>query len=151
MDHRGGRLAARHGGVALALAALGGSHDSVRAQALADSAGTMLSPPYGLTLAAAGGLAMWKAAAGDLRADPGETIEITPNRNTVTITRNTGVCDRTEQVRDAIVAAVPEVTDCADVTDTHLAAIARLNLRSDSIMALAAGDFAGLTSLKWLI
>ena len=138
------------GGVALALAALGGSHDSVRAQALADSAGTMLSPPYGLTLAAAGGLAMWKAAAGDLRADPGETIEITPNRNTVTITRNTGVCDRTEQVRDAIVAAVPEVTDCADVTDTHLAAIARLNLRSDSIMALAAGDFAGLTSLKWL-
>ena len=139
------------GGVALALAALAGSHDSVRAQALADSAGTMLSPPYGLTLAAVDGLAMWtKAAAGDLRADPGETIEITPSRNTVTITRNTGVCDRTEQVRDAIVAAVPEVTDCADVTDTHLAAITMLNLRSGSIMALAAGDFAGLTSLEWL-
>ena len=138
------------GGVALALAALAGSHDSVRAQALADSAGTMLSAPYGLTLATVDGLAMWKAAAGDLRADPGETIETWPSRNTVMTTRNTAVCDRTEQVRDAIVAAVPEVTDCADVTDTHLAAIAKLNLRSDSIMALAAGDFAGLTSLEWL-
>ena len=139
------------GGVALALAALAGSHDSVRAQTVADSAGTTLSSPYSLTLAAVDGLAMWtRTAAGDLRADPGETIEIAPSRNTVTIARNTAVCDRTEQVRDAIVAAVPEVTDCADVTDAHMAAIARLSLRSGSIMALAAGDFAGLTSLKTL-
>ena len=138
-------------GVALALAALAGSHDSVRAQTVAGSAGTTLSPPYSLTLAAVDGLAMWtRTAAGDLRADPGETIEIAPGRNTVMITRNTAVCNRTEQVRDAIVAAVPEVTDCADVTDAHLAAIARLSLRSGSIMALAAGDFAGLTSLEWL-
>ena len=78
-------------------------------------------------------------------------IEITPSRNTVTIIRNTAVCDRTEQVRDAIMAAVPEVTDCADVTDAHLAAVTKLNLRSGSIMALAVGDFAGLTSLKWLL
>ena len=141
------------GGVALALAALAGSHDSVRAQTVADSAGTTLSPPYSLTLAAVDGLATWtRTAAGDLRADPGETIEITPSRNTVTITRNTAVCDRTEQVRDEIVAAVVGVTDCADVTDAHLAAITKLNLRSGSIMALAAGDFAGLTSLErlWL-
>ena len=38
-------------GVALALAALAGSHDSVRAQTVADSAGTTLSPPYSPTLA----------------------------------------------------------------------------------------------------
>ncbi|WP_420633094.1 Calx-beta domain-containing protein [Candidatus Palauibacter sp.] len=144
--------ALKAGGVALALAALAGSHDSVRAQAVADSAGTTLSPPYSLTLAAVDGLAMWtRTAAGDLRADPGETIEIAPSRNTVMITRNTAVCDRTEQVRDAIVAAVPEVTDCADVTDAHLAAITKLSLRSGSIMALAAGDFAGLTSLETLL
>ena len=103
----------------------------------------------GVALALAA-LAIWtRTAAGDLRADPGETIEITPSRNTVMITRNTAVCDRTEQVRDAIVAAVG-VTDCADVTNAHLAAITKLNLGSGSIMALAAGDFAGLTSLEWL-
>ena len=139
------------GGVALAFAALAGSHESVRAQTAADSAGKTLSPPYGPTLAAVDGLATWtRTAAGDLRADPGETIEVAPSRNTVTIARNTAVCDRTEQVRDEIVAAVPGVTDCADVTDAHLAAIASLNLRSGSIMALAAGDFAGLTSLERL-
>ncbi|WP_420636883.1 Calx-beta domain-containing protein [Candidatus Palauibacter sp.] len=140
------------GGVALALAALAGSHDSVRAQTVADSAGTTLSSPYSLTLAAIDGLAMrTRTAAGDVRKDPGAALEITPSRNTVTITRNTDVCDRTEQVRDEIVAAAVGVTACADVTDAHLAAITRLNLRSGSIMALAAGDFAGLTSLEWLL
>ncbi|WP_419167752.1 leucine-rich repeat domain-containing protein [Candidatus Palauibacter sp.] len=138
------------GGVALALAALAGSHDSVRAQTVADSAGTTLSSPYSLTLAAVDGFAAWtRTAAGDVRKDPGEALDITPSRNTVTITGNTDVCDRTEQVRDAIVAAVG-VTDCADVTDAHLAAITKLNLRSGSIMALAAGDLAGLTSLESL-
>ena len=88
--------------------------------------------------------ALWAVAA-VLAATP-----VMAQDNTVMITRNTAVCDRTEQVRDAIMAAVPEVTDCADVTDAHLAAIARLSLRSGSIMALAAGDFAGLTSLVWL-
>ena len=62
----------------------------------------------------------------------------------------TAVCDRTAQVRDAIVAAVPGITDCNDVTATHLAAITELDLSSDSITALAVGDFGGLSNLQTL-
>ena len=59
----------------------------------------------------------------------------------------TPVCDRTPQIRAAIIAAVPGVTDCADVTETHLAAISTLNVSSQGITALKAGDFDGLTTL----
>ena len=65
--------------------------------------------------------------------------------------RAAGFCGRTPQVRDAIVAEIPGVTDCADVTDAHLAAITgTLNLDSKGISALAAGDFDGLTALTTL-
>ena len=46
------------------------------------------------------------------------------------------VSDRTPQVRDAIVAAVPDVDAAADVTKSHLAAITSLNLRGKIISAL---------------
>ena len=59
------------------------------------------------------------------------------------------VCARTPQVRDAIVASVP-VSDCAYVTDVHLAGISDLNLSGSSIVALQEGDFAGLTHLSQL-
>ena len=36
---------------------------------------------------------------------------------------NAGICARTEAVRDALLARIAGVTDCALVTDTHLAAI----------------------------
>ena len=63
----------------------------------------------------------------------------------------TGICGRTEQVRDMIVAKISGVTACALVTDTHLAAITdMLNLESQGITALAAGDFDGLTALTTL-
>ena len=59
-----------------------------------------------------------------------------------------GICGRTEAVRDMIVAMISGVTDCADVTDTHLAAITTtLNLFGNRITALADGDFDGLTRL----
>ena len=80
-------------------------------------------------------------------ASDGEFMTSTPVGITVVVTP---VCDRTEQVRDAIVAAVPGVTDCADVTETHLAAIMNLNLSNKSITALKAGDFDGLTALETL-
>ena len=50
-------------------------------------------------------------------------------------------------MRDAIVAAVPNITAAEDVTATHLSAITSLNLRSMGITALQSGDFAGLTGL----
>ena len=65
----------------------------------------------------------------------------------------TGICGRTEQVRTAILNRISGVSNCADVTDAHLAAITgTLNLQSDGITALAAGDFDGLTALTslWL-
>ena len=61
---------------------------------------------------------------------------------------NAGICARTEAVRDALLAKITGVTDCALVTDTHLAAITGTLLLNDkSITALAAGDFDGLTAL----
>ena len=59
----------------------------------------------------------------------------------------TPVTDRTPQVRDAIVAAVPGINAAADVTETHLAAITALDLRAAGISALKTGDFSGLTGL----
>ena len=59
-------------------------------------------------------------------------------------------CHRTLQVRRAIVAAVPGVDDCRDVTDAHLAAIQTLNLEYAEISTLRSDDFSGLTSLSTL-
>ena len=77
-----------------------------------------------------------------------------PDTDTATVTAvfdpTAGICGRTEQVRDAIVARISGVVSCADVTDTQLAAITgTLNLNSDGITALAAGDFDGLTALMY--
>ena len=60
------------------------------------------------------------------------------------------VCDRTPQVRDAIVAVLPNVNDCEDVTAADLASITELNLGFENITALTANDFNGLTALKYL-
>ena len=59
------------------------------------------------------------------------------------------VCDRTEQVRDAIVARSP-VSLCGDVTAAHLTEITLLGLALGRISALQAGDFSGLTALETL-
>ena len=62
-----------------------------------------------------------------------------------------GICGRTEAVRDAIVGLISDVSNCANVTDAHLAAITgNLNLDAKGITALAAGDFDGLTALTVL-
>ena len=60
------------------------------------------------------------------------------------------VSDRTPQVRDAIVAAIPNVSSADEVTNVHLATITRLNLRAAGISKLKRGDFSGLTTLTTL-
>ena len=61
------------------------------------------------------------------------------------------LCERTLQVRDAIVALVSGVDDCAAVTTAQLNALSGpLNLRNTGLTALESGDFAGLTKLKTL-
>ncbi len=62
----------------------------------------------------------------------------------------TSVSQRTPQVRDAIVAAVPGVNNAADVTEAHLAAITSLQLRHKGISMLKTNDFSGLTALTSL-
>ena len=61
-----------------------------------------------------------------------------------------GVCDRTLQVRDAIVAAVSDATDCSQVTSAHLAAIEG-TLTVQGLTSLNAGDFAGLSAVEILL
>ncbi len=58
--------------------------------------------------------------------------------------------ERTPQVRDAIVDAVPGISSASDVTAGHLAEITSLNLSRKSITALKTGDFDGLTALTSL-
>ena len=63
-----------------------------------------------------------------------------------------GICDRTPQVRDAIVDLVPGVHTCSGVTDAHLAALtATLNLNRTGISSLQSGDFSGLGSIRSLL
>ncbi len=59
----------------------------------------------------------------------------------------TPVSDRTPQVRDAIVAAVPNVDVAGDINESDLAKIQELNLSSLNISSLKSGDFSGLTNL----
>ena len=59
------------------------------------------------------------------------------------------ICNRTAQVRDAIVAAAP-VSTCGAVTADHLSAITVLDLDGKGISTLKAGDFSGLTALETL-
>ena len=62
-----------------------------------------------------------------------------------------GICGRTATVRTAILAKIDGINDCGLVTSNHLAAITGvLSLNDQSIPALAAGDFDGLTSLVTL-
>ena len=59
------------------------------------------------------------------------------------------VCDRTSQVRNAIVRTSP-VRTCADVTEEHLNAITSLNLAGYGITTLEQNDFDKLWSLERL-
>ena len=61
-----------------------------------------------------------------------------------------GICGRTDAVQTVILRKI-SVSDCALVTDEHLAAIDQVNLSPGSTTALAAGDFDGLTSLTKLL
>ncbi len=62
-----------------------------------------------------------------------------------------GICDRTEQVRDAILEMLDHVSDCADVTAADLSGITGfLGFSSNEALTLKSGDFAGLDNLNTL-
>ncbi len=60
------------------------------------------------------------------------------------------ICDRTDKIRDEILAQIPNQTDCATVTADQLLGITSLNFRIKRIRELQEGDFAGLTNLQFL-
>ena len=60
-----------------------------------------------------------------------------------------GFCERTPQVRDAILTALGE-TNCGNVGDDDLATVTSLILSSTGITSLQSGDFSGLTALTEL-
>ena len=71
---------------------------------------------------------------------------------TVKAASTTAVCDRTPQVRDAILAMISGVSDCADVTQAHLNSITgRMELSRKQITTLEEGDFIGLENLTSLV
>ena len=57
------------------------------------------------------------------------------------------ICDRTQEVQDAILDKLTDVSDCAQVTDSHLAGITRLTVRFTSSQAIESNDLAGLSAL----
>ena len=61
-----------------------------------------------------------------------------------------GICDRTPQVREALLEATGSST-CTEVTAAHLGSLTRLDLSESHITALQAGDFQHLDALEELI
>ena len=78
------------------------------------------------------------------------TISLFVLSSTAQAQTQTGVCNRTPQVRDALVAIVGGGVTCADVTPDQLGRISVLSLGSERIETLQSGDFAGLTNLEQL-
>ena len=81
-----------------------------------------------------------------VQSDAGDTDRMTP----FVLTTASDFCARTLPIWYWIVKAVPDVSDCADVTAEHLAAVTSLDLSGRDLSALKAGDFAGLDHLETL-
>ena len=79
-----------------------------------------------------------------------QTIIFTATATTAPIVTVSPIINRTSQVRDAIVAALPGVNSANDVTKAHLSTIRFIDLRNKGISTLNAGDFDGLTALTEL-
>ena len=58
-----------------------------------------------------------------------------------------GICDRSEQVKAAIVNAISEADSCAQVTRESLAGILYLDISGSGISSLRVNDFSGLSNL----
>ena len=62
-----------------------------------------------------------------------------------------GICDRTQQVQDEILGKLPNISDCASVTNSNLSGITGdISLADSGVGTLRAGDFLGLSGLKGL-
>ena len=81
----------------------------------------------------------------------GDSVSLNFPEPTPTLVPGGGICDRTQQVQDAILARLDNVSDCALVTESDLNGITgRLDVYEKSIPALRSGDFDGLDNLTGL-
>ena len=65
--------------------------------------------------------------------------------------QSTGICDRTPAVQTRILEKISGITDCGDVTSSHLSGLTgSLNLASRSLTSLQENDFDGLSKLNFL-
>ncbi len=60
----------------------------------------------------------------------------------------TGICDRTQQVQDAILEQIGGTTTCSVIIPEHLASITQLELIEKGLTSLQPNDFYGLTGLS---
>ena len=60
------------------------------------------------------------------------------------------ICDRTQEVQDAILGGLTGSPTCSTVTDTQLASITELDITGYSSASIVPGDFAGLAGLEAL-
>lgn len=76
--------------------------------------------------------------------------QIPMERASERVTASTGgICDRSTEIREALVGAMDEVGHCAEVTDEHLASLdGGLDLSGLSLDAIRPGDLAGLSRLQ---
>ena len=65
-------------------------------------------------------------------------------------TPSPNICDRTEQVQQAILEQLPGVNSFKKVTTAHLESVTALDLSGQSITELQATDFKGLSNLSEL-
>ena len=72
----------------------------------------------------------------------------TPEAQAQSAAPNPPVCDRTPQIRDAIVSEIQGVTDCGDVTAEQLAGVEKIWAGHTGISELRAGDFNGMSGLE---
>ena len=78
-----------------------------------------------------------------------QTYMVTVTR-AAAMTPTPGICDRTQQVQDAILAELEDVDDCAAVTVADLETVTELQMARKNVTALKSGDFAGLSALDEL-
>ena len=66
------------------------------------------------------------------------------------VTPTPGICDRTQEVQDGILAQLADVAECAAVTVANLVTVTELHLYDENITALKEGDFAGLPAVTYI-
>ncbi|MCG9129720.1 leucine-rich repeat domain-containing protein, partial [Candidatus Poribacteria bacterium] len=87
---------------------------------------------------------------GDLTDSISVIISVIDVDETPFVSTFVAVSERTSQVQEAILEALPSELVASDVTQTHLSTITTLSLRNKDITELKTGDFSGLNKLTSL-